>query len=82
MSPGLISAAAAARTLIRRNIVEFLEGVTIHDDPPSIAPCEWEEIAEELAALRALDAHLPPARDEHSAFLDRYLPHAPTEDAS
>jgi len=78
MSPGLIAAASDARKVIRRTIVEFLESVTVRDDPASIAPMEWDEIVEDLIALRALDAHLPPANDEYSAFLDRYLPHCPT----
>ncbi|GAB4508196.1 MAG: hypothetical protein Tsb0020_55970 [Haliangiales bacterium] len=82
MSPGLIAAAADARKVIRRNIVEILESVTIRDDPARISRNDWAEIADDLAALRALDAHLPPADDEHSAFLARYLPHAPKEDAS
>lgn len=54
--PAYVEALRLALPVMRRTAVEYLESVMVNDDPTSIAPSEWAEIAPDLEAIVAAEA--------------------------
>lgn len=54
--PRLHAALRAAIPVMRRYIWEYLESSTVKRDPNTISPCEWDEIAPDILALRMAQA--------------------------
>ena len=71
---------ALALPVMRRYAHDYFMGCTVLRDPLSIAPIEWEEIAPEVAAIRAATALIgsnPDADGVNTEWLDLVLSHDP-----
>lgn len=69
-----------ALPVLRRGASEYLESVTVKRDPASICAYEWEDVAPDIAAIRAATAIVgaqPDVEGVDTAWLDAALAVAP-----